>query len=488
MENNINNYEKMTKIQLISLCKERGIRGYASVGSSKKTIIELLNQNDLIDTSINEDYSNMKYEALLALCRERRIKEYFGRSSTGKVIATKEMMIKALKENNIRKSLFDYLTEHNPSIITKFIGNIDDLKTIRHGTNTPYIWKCHNQDCTNTFKAIPGQVYNNNSPRIYCDICTRISQKVKYSIKCLERSGSIQTKIPNIVEVWSNENKKSPNEVSYGSNKKIKLKCPNKSAKHPEYTITVNKIQDHNCFRCPKCITKSSNAEMRIYSELKYNFKDVKWQHKIEGREADIIIEDLKLVIEVDGFPWHKDKLEKDLAKNVIFENNGYSVLRIRDSKLGDILCDNIVCNVTELSLTDYNKIVEWINIKFKHNINIYDEWKNTEYYKEIQASKMCVNYEESIEYIFPESKDMWDYEKNHPFIPSQFTKGSCVKIWVKCINGHSWKRRLCHIFRTIKDKKHIMKCPECYSSSPNYKMIMINGIQYKSISECCKN
>jgi hypothetical protein len=226
---------------------------------------------------------------------------------------------------------------------------------------------------------------------------------------------------------------------------------------------------------------------MRIYSELKYSFNDVKWQQKIESREADITIEDLKLVIEIDGFPWHKDKTEKDLAKNIIFKKNGYSVLRIRDQRLDNILCDTIVCNLTDLSLVDYNKIVEWINMNFKSNKVIYDQWKNIEFYKEIQSSKMYVKYEESIEYLFPESKKIWDYEKNHPFLPSQFSKGSHVEMWLKCIKNHSWKRHISHLFRTIKKKNHIMKCPECDEPKSNTINIELNGKSYKSISECCR-
>jgi very-short-patch-repair endonuclease len=465
MDDTTIDYTNRTKIELIALCKERNIRGHSSGDRTKEKIIELIKEKDLIKESMTEDYNNMKYETILALCKERKIKGYFGRSSTGKVIATKEMMIKSLEENIVRKSLFDYLTENNPIILTKYVGNIDDLKNINYGTNTTYTWKCDNSDCSNTFKAIPGTIYKTDLPRMYCNSCSKINKEEKSQIKYLERSGSIQIKIPNIIEIWSKNNTIEPSNLSSGSNKNVILLCPNKNTKHLEYKIKVNKIQEHNCFRCPKCITKTSNAEMRIYSELKYIFKDVKWQQKIEGREADIIIEDLKLVIEVDGYPWHKNKLEKDLFKNTIFEKNKYSVLRIRDLKLQDILCNNIICNITNFLLTDYNKIIDWINDTFKYNINKYNEWKNTEYYKEIQVSRMSVKYEDSIEYIFPESKSIWDYEKNYPFIPSQFSRGSCMEIYLKCNNNHSWKRRLGHLFRTIKDKKYIMKCPECYKS-----------------------
>jgi hypothetical protein len=226
---------------------------------------------------------------------------------------------------------------------------------------------------------------------------------------------------------------------------------------------------------------------MKIYSELKYSFNDVKWQQKIEGREADVTIEDLKLVIEIDGFPWHKDKSEKDLEKNIIFEKNGYSVLRIRDPRLDSIVSDTIVCNLTDLSLIDYNKITEWINIKFKCNIVNYDEWKNTEFYKKIQSTIMYVKYEESIESLFPESKKLWDYEKNYPFLPSHFSKGSHVEMWLKCSKNHSWKRHISHLFRTIKGKKHIMNCPECYEPKSNKRIIEINGTSYKSILDLCR-
>jgi hypothetical protein len=161
------------------------------------------------------------------------------------------------------------------------------------------------------------------------------------------------------------------------------------------------------------------------------------------------------------------DKTEKDSAKNSIFEKNGYSVLRVRDSKLGEIAGNSIICDLSDLLITDYNKILEWININLKCNINVYTEWKNIEYYRNIQASIVSVPYTESLEYLFPESKDLWDYEKNHPLFPSHFRIGSTMKVWVKCRSGHSYERQISHIFRIRNDAKYenekqIMNCPEC--------------------------
>ena len=125
-------YNVKTRLELSELCKERGIRGYAGNKITKDGIIELLKKYDAIDTSPKDAYDNMKYDDLLALCRKRKIKCYFGRSSTGKVVATKEMMIKALEDHVVRINLFDYLTENNPSIISKFVGNPNDLKEIHY--------------------------------------------------------------------------------------------------------------------------------------------------------------------------------------------------------------------------------------------------------------------------------------------------------------------------------------------------------------------
>jgi len=433
-------------------------------------------------------YDKYTHAELLKLCRERNIIGVMARETSGKVISTKDKMIKLLMENKCRKTLFQYLTDNNPLILCKFVGDQNDLKTILQGTNNKYTWKCDNLECLNTYKQSPYNIYRQDFPRKYCDNCSKENRYKNKAIAIMKRSGSIEDKFPLIKDIWSKDNIKSPSQLSPGSNERVKLICPNKSAKHLEYEIDVCKIQEHNCFRCPKCISKSSNAEMRIYSELKCTFKDVRWQQKIEGREADITVEDLKLVIEVDGFPWHEDKTEKDLLKNAIFEKNGYTVLRIRDPRLEDISCNKLVSNVSDLSIFNYTTIVEWISNYFKINVPINTDWNNIEYYKEIQASLLTIEYDKSIECLFPESKKIWDYEKNHPFIPSQLSQGSDMEIWVKCSSGHSWKRKLSHLFRTIKDKKHTMKCPECHTPKSNKTTIQIKGKIYKSISECCRD
>lgn len=453
-------YNRKTKVELIALCKERGIKGYAKKGFTKDDIIKLLKGENKYNDNCEK-----------------------------------------VKKNN----LFDYLTKNNPSLILKYDGKVDDLKSISYGTMVKYKWKCENySECSNNFEARPRDVYRNDkkSPTRYCSKCKNKESGKKFQKNMLEKNGSILTKIPEIINVWSEDNIYKPEELTDYSHKIVKLKCPNKSAKHPEYEIKVYNINESNCYKCSKCVKKTSKAEMRIYSELKPNFKDVRWQQKIEGREADITIEDLKLVIEVDGYFWHKDKKEKDLLKNTIFEKNGYTILRIRDSELEKIECETIICNLSNLLLEDYNKIVKWINSKFECDIKIYNEFKNIEYFKQIQAGLipvsynksiknqtdyLSVSYDNSVEHLFPESKELWDYEKNNPLLPSNFSPGSHTEIWIKCKSGHSFQKPIHSIFRYVKSKKHILTCPECVKPKCNKRIIKVNGKTYKSIISFCK-
>lgn len=438
MEDNPINYIKMTMKELVVICKERSIKGYAQTGITKNKIIQLLKAEIIYnDPRKKQNWSDKK----------------------------KESFVKTLEIKRLKNNLFEYLTKNNSALITKYAKNPDEMKLISYGTMVHYKWKCANYlKCSNIFEARPRDVFRNDSksPIRYCDKCKYQERGITYQKNMLEKNGSIQTKIPDITTIWCKDNEYNSYELTDNSHKTVKLKCPNNSACHPDYEIKVYNIQESNCFRCPKCSIQSSKAEMRIYSELKYVFEDVKWQQKIEGREADITIEDLKLVIEVDGFPWHMNKIEKDLIKNSIFEKNGYSVLRIRDVKLGEITCNTIICDLSELLITDYNNIIEWINNIFKIKIQINSEFRNSDYYREIQASLLSISYKKSVEYLFPESKELWDYKKNNPFIPSQFTKGSHMEIWIKCKNNHSYKRPIKQIFRIINGIHKILKCHEC--------------------------
>ncbi len=442
-------YDTKNFTELKNICKEKGIKGYSSKQiQTKKQLIDLIMGNIIHnDLRKKENWS------------ENKIKVF-----------EKSLSIKRQKNN-----LYDFLNENYPDIIPLFDGNENDMKKISKGTMVKYKWKCINyKTCSNIFESRPRDLYRDedNRMRKYCNECAKQSRIIIQQQKMLNQNGSLQQLYPKIIDIWSEDNTINPNNITAKSHKTVKLKCPNKSASHPEYNIKIYNIQESNCSNCPKCRPQTSKAEMRIYSELKMHFKDVKWQNKIGGWEADIIIEDIKLVIEIDGYPWHLNKNDKDLKKNCIFQENGYTVLRIRDVKLHPITCDSIIFDIGKISIDNFNEIVKWINTKYKLKLPINSEYKNEKYFNSIQKDVMNVKYEESIEYLFPKSKEIWDYEKNNPFLPSHFTRGSHTEVWVKCNQGHSFKKEIKLIFRIIKGNKKIILCPNCPKTNDIIKKI----------------
>lgn len=135
---------------------------------------------------------------------------------------------------------------------------------------------------------------------------------------------SLGYKYPEILDVWSDKNKKSPYEYSPGSKLKIWLKC--KDGVHEDYQQTVGNAVRCN-FRCTSCTreTKESNLQ-RLVSEYinKYynyellhehnctiNMRNPKTDHKLF---FDNEIKELKLLIEVHGSQHY-------LTKNLFVKN-----------------------------------------------------------------------------------------------------------------------------------------------------------------------
>ena len=77
--------------------------------------------------------------------------------------------------------------------------------------------------------------------------------------------------------------------------------------------------------------------------------------------------------------------------------------------------------------------------------------------YPSIIQSKRERMKENSFAKIYPALLDEWDYEKNAPLLPDYFTRGSNMKIWWICKNGHSWKS-------SIANRCKGTGCPECFA------------------------
>ena len=96
----------------------------------------------------------------------------------------------------------------------------------------------------------------------------------------------------------------------------------------------------------------------------------------IDGREGDIFIPKLNLIIEYDGSYFHKGKEKRDLNKNKFFEERGLITIRVRVSPLKKLSPNDVQIFNESLKKFDLNKVVKKISsvvlIKNKERIRQY--------------------------------------------------------------------------------------------------------------------
>ncbi|MFM6948730.1 MAG: zinc-ribbon domain-containing protein [Aquirufa sp.] len=199
--------------------------------------------------------------------------------------------------------------------------------------------------------------------------------------------------------------------------------------------------------------------------ELQKLFNNVIWRGKIAGFECDVIIEDLKTGIEIDGAYWHDDKLERDNLKSKIFNENGYTLLRLRDYRL-PIIKDDVV--IYDNKSNEIDLVVNLLFLIKKY----HPTFEITKYivdkkqiglaeYKKILSLLPAPTENETLAYHNPKLSIEWDLDKNFPLTAEMFSPNSEKKVWWRCKNGHpSWEA-------SIKNRNiHSSGCPNCYKEN----------------------
>ena len=166
----------------------------------------------------------------------------------------------------------------------------------------------------------------------------------------------------------------------------------------------------------------------------------------------DVYIPSLGIAVEYDGYLWHKDKTQQDLAKNYKCAMEGIKLYRIREglSSLNDSSTDFVVqrnqedlSKILKLLLSEITGTIVDVDLK-RDNIAI----ENLREYTEKETSLLFSN---------PELAKEWNYEKNGNLKPEHFASNSHKKVWWKCPKGHEWQS-------TIKDRNSGNGCPYCAS------------------------
>lgn len=84
---------------------------------------------------------------------------------------------------------------------------------------------------------------------------------------------------------------------------------------------------------CPNCSSRqTSKAEKLLIGYFKNLFPDTK-KMKIDNTEFDVVIPELKIAIEYDGYPWHTKKKEQHIKKLQIANCSGITLINIAEYK-----------------------------------------------------------------------------------------------------------------------------------------------------------
>ena len=196
---------------------------------------------------------------------------------------------------------------------------------------------------------------------------------------------------------------------------------------------------------------------------MKWFFDEVKHRFRLDGLEIDIFVPNVNIGIEYDGKYWHRDIADIDLEKNQFMESKGIHLIRVRQRPLNPLTDDDVMVGYS-LEKKDLDAIIKrispYVDNVTKEKINNYlsqSNFVNDELFKAYRSNFPSPLPENSLLETHPELSEEWDYEKNYPLKPENFSFGSHNKSWWLCSKGHSYDKTINH--RTANLHR---KCPYC--------------------------
>jgi very-short-patch-repair endonuclease/DNA-directed RNA polymerase subunit RPC12/RpoP len=280
------------------------------------------------------------------------------------------------------------------------------------------------------------------------------------SNKRIGYGNSLIDRFPSIAKEWhpTRNGELTPSNIVFGSSRNIWWQC----ARGHEWETKVI-ARTHRNTNCPKCKPQASKLELRIFAEMLPIFGKIERQKKLWRKEFDLVIESLKVCVEVDGYPWHNDKVDHDLLKLKLCRKHGYNLFRVRDKRLPAI--DGPVVIYSESALHSQfhttKALILLISKLVPHNQEIRNRivayrrksrWQNEAVYQKMLAELPGPGSDRSIAVTDPELAAEWHPTKNGALTPEMVSAGSGELIWWRCARGHEWAR-------AVYAKR---KCPYC--------------------------
>ena len=340
----------------------------------------------------------------------------------------------------------DLLSQH-PEIAKKWHSSLNEKgadEVFSHSCQKAW-WVC-DKDVRHVFSA---KVSHLTEGRIICPICS--NQKIVVGIN------DLSTTHPNLLKEWDYEkNKITPQEVTFGTNKKVWWKC---SKMHGWRATIVSRAgkQQTDCPECKKELRQSlPEKTIAFYLSKKYAVEETKHFVWLRKKEIDIYIPALRLGIEYDGRQWHKEP-QKDLLKDELCKKNGISLLRIREegcpfySTTAFVVVVPIFRDKVAQLAALVKKVFSFLNDHFSTALDTTPDI-NKDYF-EIVKKVASMEKDNSVanNALFFE----WNYKRNKGLDPRFLSLGAHEKVWWLCKQGHEWKA-------AIYSRASGIGCPYC--------------------------
>ncbi len=329
----------------------------------------------------------------------------------------------------------------------------------------------------NTIKYHPKENYN-NLDEVIKELLKLIEEttkvKMQYDINCkrdnkqirtmyyhTRKSRSLAVKRPELTKEWSDNNDRSPDNVTLSSSYKAKWICPKCNREY--ISMVANRVRLHS--NCPFCANKKVCKE----NSLAYCYPQIskEWNYEKNG---DLLPENV--IAGTDKKVWWKcekgHEWQMRICSRTGKRHSGCPYCRQRYFTIKKTLEEmnpelkqiwnykrNEGKTTKDFSYSS-NKKVWWKCEKgheWQMSINKLQRIKNEvkcPYCRNIKLSS-----DNSLAAKYKELSKQWNYEKNKNKKPENYLPSSKEKVWWKCEKGHEWET-------SIVSRVRKSGCPYC--------------------------
>ena len=335
-------------------------------------------------------------------------------------------------ESNYPEKALDWDKEENGGLLPS---------QVTAGSNITINWKCH--VCGYQWK---GKVCNHAKSLYSCEKCAiRETTLKRYG------SAALAETHPDLAKEWnySRNSNLTPYDVTPHDTREVYWIC----RKGHEWQAPIG-YRVRTGAQCPKCISerKTSFPEQAIFYYLSKVTK-AKNRRKIGSHEIDILLKDLKIGIEYDGY-YHSSlkAMEREERKNEGVAKKGYRLIRVKEANRNQIDGDIIY--------TKYRSDYSNLDFVIHSLLNLIGKTNEIEVNIEKDRMDICDLFiqsekADSIKVKMSELAEQWDYEQNGNTRPEYIRITSSKKFWWRCSNGHSWPA-------TVYQRAAGSGCPYC--------------------------